>query len=843
MKIFTKKGITQKIILLITIAILWNFVFPTFSRADVGGLLFDPIANLVMSVGDVIVAAFQMFFYDGSFLGTIGSIFSDYTTIPDMQYTGDNPVNIDADRLGNLWDSIWSALGGDKYSIPTIQYSVDKIFAGKVPAFDINFINPSMYSGHGAGSDVHIASQINGTISKWYVALRNLSVVILLSVLVYTGIRIVISSSADDRAKYKQRVFDWVVAMCLIFFMHYIMLFTISMVDILNDTIGETATSIPVNISDGTQFNTSLMGLVRLQAQYSDFASKVTFMIFYIALVVYTVKFSWVYLKRLITMMFLTIIAPLVAMTYPIDRMNDGKSQAFNAWLKEYIYTALLQPFHLIVYTVLVGSAIEVVKANPLYAIMVIAFIGPAEKMLRKFFGFDNASTPGMLSQAGAMFGGAAAMNMLKKGAGLIANKGNGGKGGNGGGNNTVRTRGGNAVEDQNAPSGYDAFAGRNNSNGNDENGESPEQRMLDAYDENYGTDEWDPQERDALARDAYANQNQGADYSADEYAQLLRDTGYDEDEIRQMVNESYGEQNDNAEPEPAPEQTNRGGFMRKAGAIAAAPFKGIGKSLKNTYNRNYAGGRWKRTLGNGALKIGKGALKFAGKAAVAGTVGAIGVGMGIAGNDLDDVLKYGAAGTALGYSMAPGIGRKIANTDVARSISTEMGRAIYGDDNSAALARQERALRDSGELRDWAQDTFLDDNGNKRNGKELNELEDRAIGHYNDGFTDKGDIKKVMKLEDKMRKELVNSLPEQERDSAENIEQTNEKARVMSETIGKIAKDIEPGKLSNTKYVDGKIDEFTKGISKSNPSLSKREAKENATQMMDYVKQYYKKP
>ena len=185
--------------------------------------------------------------------------------------------------------------------------------------------------------------------------------------LVYIGIRIVISSSADDRAKYKQRVFDWIVAMCLIFFMHYIMLFTISMVDILNNTIGETATSIPVNISDGTQFNTSLMGLVRLQAQYSDFASKVTFMIFYIALVVYTVKFTWVYMRRLVTMMFLTIIAPLVAMTYPIDKMNDGKAQAFNAWLKEYIFTALLQPFHLIIYTVLVGSALNLATQNILW--------------------------------------------------------------------------------------------------------------------------------------------------------------------------------------------------------------------------------------------------------------------------------------------------------------------------------------------------------------------------------------------------------------------------------------------------------------------------------------------
>ncbi len=99
------------------------------------------------------------------------------------------------------------------------------------------------------------------------------------------------------------------------------------------------------------------------------------------------------------------------------------RHRLFNAWLKEYIFTALLQPFHLIIYTVLVGSALNLATQNILYSIPVIAFIGPAEKLLRKFFGFDKASTPGTLSQAGAMFGGAAAWNMLKKGVGFIADK------------------------------------------------------------------------------------------------------------------------------------------------------------------------------------------------------------------------------------------------------------------------------------------------------------------------------------------------------------------------------------------------------------------------------------
>ncbi len=832
MKKYINKGTCKKIILALIIVTVLNFMCPMHSYADVGGILFDPISNLVTSIGDVVLSALQYFLYDGSFdftAGGISNIFGNVNTLddvknkyPDMQFdtSTTNALEIDKGKFtANLIDLVAGMFGESTYVIPTIQYSIDKIFSGDIPALDINFITPSDYGGNTEMQEKSISYQISDIVAKWYNAIRNLAIIGLLSVLVYSGVRILISSSVDDRAKYKQRLFDWLVAMCLIFFMHYIMLFTITFVETLNDSLGNATTSIPVRIVDGgtteAEFNTNLMGLVRLQVQYNDFTSQVTYIIFYVALLVYTVKFTWVYMKRLVTLMFLTIIAPLVAMTYPIDKLNDGKAQAFNAWLKEYIFTALIQPFHLIIYSVLVGSAINIVKINPIYAIMVIAFIGPAEKMLRKFFGFDKASTPGALSQAGAMFGGAAAMNMLKKGAGHFIDKkaGSGGKGGNG----NVRTK---PVEDKNSPDGYDAFANSNDRQIQIDNG----QQNIDTQEnENAnsnpgsgyrgaGEDDWNDM---YLNPQNYQSNDSGTGTTGSSTSDELHRQA-EADAIRMASTNNNSARNRS--------------LLSKAGRLAAAPFTGTARTLKNTWSSKFANGRWKGTALNAAKKT----AKFAGKAAVAGAVGAIGVGIGAAGDDLEDVLKYGAVGTALGYTMAPGLGRKIANTQLGRNIIADAGIAIHGSTNAADVARQTQELRDSGELRNWAQETFLDKEGNKVEGKELNELEDRAIAHYNDGFTDTSDIKKVMKLEDKMRKELQGNLPE---------EQANEKAREMSETIGKIAKDITPGKLSDQKYVEGKLQEFERGIKKSNPDLSDAEARNNASQMMNYVMQYYKKP
>ena len=203
--------------------------------------------------------------------------------------------------------------------------------------------------------------------------------------------------------------------------------------DVLN-TINVTGNgSIP-----SASFTTNLLGEVRFLTQYSRLITKITYTILYIFLVYYTVFFTFVYLKRLILMAFLTVIAPLVALTYPIDKMNDGSAQAFNAWLKEYIYNALIQPFHLILYMVLLNSAADLVKVNFIYAIAALWFITKAEGLLRQIFGFNKA--PSLGNTMGGFAGGMLASNLLKRGKGSSAKKGNG-SGGNGAedGNKKVR--------------------------------------------------------------------------------------------------------------------------------------------------------------------------------------------------------------------------------------------------------------------------------------------------------------------------------------------------------------------------------------------------------------------
>ena len=126
---------------------------------------------------------------------------------------------------------------------------------------------------------------------------------------------------------------------------------------------------------------------------------------------------------------FLTMIAPLIALTYPLDKIKDGQAQAFTMWIREYVFNALLPVIHTIIYYMLVSSAMNFIVdgGNWLYAIVAVGFIMPAENFFRKMFGFDKASSIGQL---GAAAGGAMVMNAINKmksGGGSKSGSGSGG--------------------------------------------------------------------------------------------------------------------------------------------------------------------------------------------------------------------------------------------------------------------------------------------------------------------------------------------------------------------------------------------------------------------------------
>lgn len=132
----------------------------------------------------------------------------------------------------------------------------------------------------------------------------------------------------------------------------------------------------------------------------------------YIILTFETVIFLYKYMKRVLWLAFLTMIAPLIALMYPVDKVGDGKAQTFNMWFKEYLFNTLIQPLHILLYTIFITVSSQLITTNVIYGIVAYAFMLTAEKFFKKMFGFDKASTPGGLGSPAA---GMMAMRGLDK--------------------------------------------------------------------------------------------------------------------------------------------------------------------------------------------------------------------------------------------------------------------------------------------------------------------------------------------------------------------------------------------------------------------------------------------
>lgn len=237
MKTIKGDKIKQKIIIPIIVILLFNLIMPNFSMAgfDLGGFLVSPLAGLLATIGDGIndliyfsVSATGIKdvrpWPDGGDAAYVEGIFKDdFERKNSTYFVSGNPENKPVKEI-NEDDILFG------YGYPNIKVTPAEIFSNKISMLDANYFK-SDYKDEVGGNERSIAYKLKTTVASWYNTLRKISVVGLLSVLVYLGIRMIISSSASDQAKYKMMMKDWVVALCLIFFLHYIMAFTMTMVE------------------------------------------------------------------------------------------------------------------------------------------------------------------------------------------------------------------------------------------------------------------------------------------------------------------------------------------------------------------------------------------------------------------------------------------------------------------------------------------------------------------------------------------------------------------------------------------------------------------------------------
>ncbi len=701
----------QKIICIpIIIITLISFVIPNYANASIGNDIFAAVQELLLYIPDAIICGLEKFFLGNNDSDKI--IITNWDNfknlVDDGISEGKDSKNIfirgastvagglkswydtwtnNTGFLGNITDWVWGeatntaidnlpalkniyeALGDEdliesveKYgdeelkkavesgdnvmniTLTNITFSPKLIFENQIPAFDVNFFrNKDDYK----EKKKNIAYQLRNIVATWYVALRNIALVLMLLVLVITGIKIMISSVASDKAKYKQLLVDWVVAICLLVFLHYIMVFSVNMVELITDMFSD----------NGVQDR--LMNLSRMKASnLVSVRDRFYWSLIYVVLIIYTLIFVWQYLKRVVKLAFLTLFAPIMAASYPIDKMSDGKAQGFNKWLKDYIYTLMIQPLHLLLYTILISSVQALTEANPIYTLVALGSFIPIEKMLRDYLGFERGHIKGP-NPAGLLAAttlGKKTMDMLLPSN--IKNK----SGKNDKGNSSDSSSNNKPIDTKRGDSSYSLLAqgNENESNGSEEKIDPQAQAWMELG----ASEDEERKENNKNGRISKKGDNTPLDPQAQAWMEDVNKNGIMEGKRAENrfknSNYSYRGLDENGKAwmnnirnnEEIPKRTTRAKRKIK-GAYSQYRKSNLAAGARSV-RRKY-GGKFVRKLTNGNKGI-RGVASAAANIAKVGagvvgaaTLGTAGLAYGIASGDMSKTVELGAGGIVAG--------------------------------------------------------------------------------------------------------------------------------------------------------------------------------------------------
>lgn len=261
-------------------------------------------------------------------------------------------------------------------------YTIEATVFNEIKLLDANYVIEDN------GSSV--SKTIKTSVFTWYYTVRIIAVVISLLVLLYIGMRMAFSTIADDKAKYKKMFVDWFFSFALLFILHYFITIVLTICEAIVALFG----SLDVKV-----FEQSLIFQLFNMMGATTGWSYVGVILMYLVMVFYEIKFFLMYMKRLLMIGFLIVVSPIITITYSIDKAGDGKAQAFETWMKEFLMFCFTQPLHAGLYLVFINTAYEIFEVAPFLAVLFFAMLSRSEKMFRNLFGMKGRASQKAMSE------------------------------------------------------------------------------------------------------------------------------------------------------------------------------------------------------------------------------------------------------------------------------------------------------------------------------------------------------------------------------------------------------------------------------------------------------------
>ncbi len=382
-----------------------------------------------------------------------------------LEFSSNNIIDSDSER--GLWAKVKKLIieilcgitipAGDSYlhmisSALGESVTIDKVVYNEIDKLSVDFFDDldtdNKVSGENLGEIKPIKDIMKGTINTWYGIFRDFVLVFYMAILVYFGIKILLSSTSSKKAMYKQTLTAWGMGIAMLIFFPYVMKYAIKLnnafcksIKALESEEVEKIESADVkttlwrakdlygtdgfimmmlgedidNINEESQKkfaataiaenrfgNNAMMEIRFIAAHKSDFP----LVIIYFILIGELLALIIMYYKRIFMLGFLITIFPIMMALYPFSKIGDIKLNTFGVWFKEFVINVFVQSFHAAIYVVVVSIGINSYfsEGNWLFMILCILFLFEGEKIIRGIFGAKSSiNSIGDMAAAGMM--------------------------------------------------------------------------------------------------------------------------------------------------------------------------------------------------------------------------------------------------------------------------------------------------------------------------------------------------------------------------------------------------------------------------------------------------------
>lgn len=345
------------------------------------------------------------------------------------------------------------------------EVTIDRVVYNEMPKFSIEFFEKPTDVDQATDNNWHeisgkpLKNVLYKLVNDFYGFFRDIVIVVYLAILVFLGIKMILSSTAKNQSSYKGMFLAWVMGVCMLMFFPYVMKYCIEMNNALCAMISEEQSKNSTGDYDGRldpsksiynfrqvahTFGTDQFIMVMLgdtldyindttEKEFAQTAAKqdvfgknammkVRFLaahkldfpltIVYFILIGELIAILIMYYKRVFMIAFLISIFPLVMLLYPLNKIGQIRFNCFGTWFKEFLVNVFVQSFHAATYAVIVTIGVNsyLKSENWLFMIICITFLFQGEKIIRAIFSAKSKmNTIGDMAAAGIM-----AMNITR---------------------------------------------------------------------------------------------------------------------------------------------------------------------------------------------------------------------------------------------------------------------------------------------------------------------------------------------------------------------------------------------------------------------------------------------